>query len=116
MKPMLKGRNFLLLALFLFSATAYGQEKTKVKEDKIKIKDKSLQAGARTFPALDIAAIERITGMKGKGNNGEYKITIPQNDLRVEVDGFKIIPAMGLGTWAAFTPAPEGAMVMGDII
>src|SRR5205085_12007376 len=31
-------------------------------------------------------------------------------------DGFKIIPAMGLGTWIAFTPAPDGAMVMGDII
>jgi hypothetical protein len=32
------------------------------------------------------------------------------------VDGFKIIPAMGLGTWIAFTPAPNGAMIMGDII
>jgi hypothetical protein len=32
------------------------------------------------------------------------------------VDEFKIIPAMGLGTWVAFTPSPDGAMVMGDII
>jgi hypothetical protein len=32
------------------------------------------------------------------------------------VDSFRIIPAMGLGTWTAFTPASEGAMVMGDII
>ena len=54
--------------------------------------------------------------MKGKENNGEYKITIPQNDLNVEVDGFKIIPAMGLGTWTAFTPSKDGAMIMGDII
>ena len=41
-------------------------------------------------------------GIKGKSNNGEYKITIPQNDLNVEVDGFKIIPPMGLGTWVDF--------------
>jgi hypothetical protein len=65
---------------------------------------------------LDTAAIEKITGIKGKSNNGEYKITIPQNDLNVEVDGFKIIPPMGLGTWIAFTPAKDGAMIMGDII
>jgi len=65
---------------------------------------------------LDIAAIEQATGMKGKENKGEYKITIPQNDLQVEVDGFKIIPPMGLGSWVAFTPAKDGAMLMGDII
>jgi hypothetical protein len=65
---------------------------------------------------LDILLIEKITGMKGKENGSQYKITVPQNDLNVTVDGFKIIPPMGLGSWAAFTPAPEGAMVMGDII
>jgi hypothetical protein len=65
---------------------------------------------------LDIAAIERITALKGKESNGEYKITIPQNDLNITVDGFRIIPAMGLGTWTAFTPTKDGAMVMGDIV
>jgi hypothetical protein len=65
---------------------------------------------------LDIQRIEQITGMKGAEKNGEYKITIPQNDLNVIVDGFKIIPPMGLGSWAAFTPCADSAMVMGDII
>jgi hypothetical protein len=65
---------------------------------------------------LDTVTIERVTGLKGKGNMGEYKITIPQNDLTIMVDSFRIIPAMGLGTWTAFTPASKGAMVMGDII
>jgi hypothetical protein len=65
---------------------------------------------------LDVETIEKITGMKGKLNNGEYKITIPQNDLHVDVDGFKIIPAMGLGTWTAFSPTSSGAMVMGDLV
>src|SRR5689334_1542386 len=65
---------------------------------------------------IDTTAIERIVGIKGQFNNGEYKVTVPQNDLSVEVDGFKIIPAMGLGTWIAFTPTNEGAMIMGDIV
>ena len=68
------------------------------------------------YPALDTAAIARLTGIKGVFNNGEYKITVPQNDLKVTVDSFSIIPAMGLGTWVGFTPSKEGAMVMGDIV
>ena len=72
--------------------------------------------GITTLPILDTLAIERIIGIKGKSNKGEYKITIPQNDLDVKVDAFKIVPAMGLGTWVAFTPAREGAMIMGDIV
>ncbi|QRQ62303.1 MULTISPECIES: DUF1259 domain-containing protein [Sphingobacterium] len=65
---------------------------------------------------LDISVIEKIVQVKGKENNGEYKITVPQNDLDINVDGFKIIPPMGLGTWIAFTPAHDGAMIMGDIV
>ena len=65
---------------------------------------------------LDIQKIEQITGMNGAEKNGEYKITVPQNDLDIVVDGFKIIPPMGLASWAAFTPCADTAMVMGDII
>src|SRR5438093_5444238 len=65
---------------------------------------------------LDTAKIETVMGIKGKANKGEYKITIPQNDLNVMVDGFKIIPPMGLSTWLAFTPSAGGAMLMGDIV
>lgn len=65
---------------------------------------------------LGIEKIEQVTGMKGVEKNGEYKITVPQNDLHIMVDGFKIIPPMGLGSWAAFTPCADSVMVMGDII
>src|SRR5687768_16847528 len=69
-----------------------------------------------TEKELDIAKLEQVLGMKGVSKDGEYKITVPQNDLNVVVDNFKIIPPMGLGSWAAFTSAPDGAMVMGDIV
>ncbi len=74
------------------------------------------EPGSRAVVALDTAAIARIVGIKGTAKAGEYKITVPQHDLNIMVDGFKIIPAMGLGTWIAFTPTTQGAMVMGDIV
>jgi len=71
---------------------------------------------SKTAAPLNIAKIEETLGMKGTEKNGEYKVTVPQNDLNVVVDSFKIIPPMGLGSWAAFTASPEGAIVMGDIV
>jgi len=69
-----------------------------------------------TVSSLDIALIEKITGMKGTQKGHEYKITVPQNDLDVVVDSFKIIAPMGLGSWVAFTPTSEGVMIMGDLV
>jgi hypothetical protein len=68
--------------------------------------------------ALDTAKIDQITGLKGKMNEKEevYKVTFPRNDVKVVVDGWSMPPFMGLGTWAAFTPTKDGAMVMGDTV
>lgn len=68
--------------------------------------------GKQVKRPLDTFLIECIMGVKGKINNDEYKVTIPQHDLSITVDRFKIIPAMGPGTWIAFTPTSEGAMLM----
>lgn len=104
----------------LLSLNSFAQEKEKVKEDQPKTNtgNNNLQNTVRmqTILPLDTLAIERITGVKGKSNNGEYKITIPQNDLSVVVDSFKIIPAMGLSTWIDFAPSPGGALIMGDLV
>lgn len=69
-----------------------------------------------TLDTLNVHLIERITGMQGTEQDGQYKITVPQNDMDVSVDGFRIIPPMGMGSWIAFTPAAEGAVVMGDVV
>ena len=75
-------------------------------------------ACASAADALDQAKIDQITGLKGKFNEkeGVYKVTYPRNDVKVVVDGWPMPPFMGLGTWAAFTAAPDGAMVMGDTV
>ena len=79
----------------------------------------SLIAFDRSFAAdLDTGRIDELTGLKGKMNEkeGVYKVTFPRNDVKVVVDGWTMPPFMGLGTWAAFTPTKDGAMVMGDTV
>ena len=68
--------------------------------------------------ALDGAKIDQITGLKGKLNEKEqvYKITWPRTDVKVTVGDWTMPAFMGLGTWAAFTEAQNGAMVMGDTV
>src|SRR3954447_10293827 len=67
---------------------------------------------------LNTARIDELTGLKGKMNEkeGVYKVTFPRTDVKVVVDGWTMPPFMGLGTWAAFTPIKDGAMVMGDTV
>jgi hypothetical protein len=73
---------------------------------------------AASAETLDTAKIDQLTGLKGKMNKkeGVYKVTFPRNDVKVVVDGWTMPPFMGLGTWAAFTPTKDGAMVMGDTV
>ncbi|KKK92882.1 hypothetical protein LCGC14_2698460, partial [marine sediment metagenome] len=60
--------------------------------------------------------LKSALGMEGQEKDGQFKVTIPQNDLDVVVDGFKIIPPMGLGSWVAFGPTRGEPMIMGDVV
>src|SRR5256885_14839802 len=65
------------------------------------------------------ARIDELTGLKGKLNEkeGAYKVTFPRADVPVAIDGWKMPPFMGLGTWAAFNKGGHSkAMVMGDTV
>src|SRR5437899_12438538 len=74
---------------------------------------------ASVAAGLDTARIDELTGLKGKVNEkeGVYRVTFPRDDVKVIVDGWKMPPFMGLGTWAAFTKGAHAeAMVMGDTV
>ena len=62
--------------------------------------------------------IEQLTGAKGEyvSKEGVYKVGFPRSDLKVEISGTKMIPAMGLGVWAGFKITGGKAMVMGDTV
>lgn len=74
-----------------------------------------LHAGA-AWAALDAPRLEAILGAKLAAQDGELKFSVPQTELKVVVDGFSITPAMGLTSWAAFSPHGKDAMVMGDLV
>lgn len=80
----------------------------------------ALIIGAMAVPALpkslDVERIESVLGLKGTLQGGELKITVPQKELDVRVDGFPIVPAMGLTSWVAFTPHGRRVMAMGDLV
>ena len=67
---------------------------------------------------LDTAAIEQVTGLKGQliAEENVFKLTKPRTDVKIAVDQWTMPPFMGLGSWAAFTPAHGGAMLMGDTV
>jgi Domain of Unknown Function (DUF1259) len=65
---------------------------------------------------LNTQAIETVTGLKGQTTDGVLKVSVPRNEVRVILDGFEIIPFMGLTSWVAFCQGPHHATLMGDII
>jgi hypothetical protein len=48
--------------------------------------------------------------------DGVVRLGWPRADVAVTVDGLPLKPFAGLGSWAAFTATPHGAMVMGDTV
>lgn len=107
----MKSIYLLLFCTFLISCQ---ETPDNVKENELETSQEVDEQ--KELNTLNIAVLEEGLGIKGKENEGEYKVTIPQNDLNVTVDGFKIIPPMGLGSWVAFTPTNDQPMLMGDVV
>jgi hypothetical protein len=75
---------------------------------------------AMTAPAdgqLDNEKIARAAGTKATAApGGVVRIACARTDVKVTVDGMPLHPFAGLGSWAAFSAGPHGAMVMGDTV
>jgi hypothetical protein len=66
---------------------------------------------------LDPERIASASGAKATvTDDGVVRVAWPRKDVPVRVDGVALQPFAGLGSWAAFTKAPHGAMVMGDTV
>ena len=66
---------------------------------------------------LDAEKIGAAAGTRATtAKDGVVRIGWARTDVAVRVDGMPLKPFAGLGSWAAFTPAPHGAMVMGDTV
>lgn len=93
------GAVLLLAAMLVFAHSAAAQTPT---------------VGA-TDAALPVAAIQRIIGRDGVMTDDTLRISIPQNDLRMMVDGFLITPPMGMSTWVAFSPGASD-LLLGELV
>src|SRR5499427_5033971 len=73
---------------------------------------------AQEIAGLDTAGIEQASGLKGQviAEEKVFKIGKPRTDVKIRVDQWSMAPFMGLGSWAAFTPAEGGAILMGDTV
>jgi hypothetical protein len=72
---------------------------------------------AEPLHTLDADKIGQAAGTKATTTtDGVVRIGWPRTDVTVQVDGMPLKPFAGLSSWAAFTPAPHGAMVMGDTV
>ncbi len=85
----------LLATVASVSALAFAQGEGKLDADKI---GQAAATKATTTP------------------DGVVRIAWARSDVPVKVDGMPLKPVAGLGSWAAFTKAPHGAMVMGDTV
>src|SRR6516225_6578713 len=66
---------------------------------------------------LDANAIAAASGAKTTVTpDGVVRIGWARDDVKVHVDNVPLKPFAGLGSWAAFTKAPHGAMAMGDTV
>lgn len=67
--------------------------------------------------APDWNEVARALGKAGAvQSGGVYRIGLPRTDLRVTLDGVTLKPGFALGSWLAFAPMGDQAMVMGDLV
>ena len=67
--------------------------------------------------SLDAKAIGTASGAEATTTpDGVVRIGWSRDDVPVMVDGMRLPPAAGLGSWAAFAPVGDKAMVMGDTV
>src|SRR4051794_3194454 len=66
---------------------------------------------------LDAGRVGAAAGAKATTTpDGVVRVGWPRADVKVSVDGMPLKPFAALGSWAAFTAAKHGAMVMGDTV
>src|SRR5215204_713524 len=65
----------------------------------------------------DWKAVGQALGREGSVQaGGVYRVGLPRTDLKVRLDGVDIKPGFALGSWLAFKPAGNEAIVMGDLV
>lgn len=88
--------NKAWIYLMVFTLITWGCNRL---TDKGTLKESTEESSKKNteLKAIDIETLKSVLGMEGKEENGQFKVTVPQNDLNVMVDGFIIIPLWDWG-------------------
>jgi len=66
---------------------------------------------------VDWQAVDTALGRIGTTQpDGVRRYAFPRSDLKVALDGVAVKPSLALGSWLAFMPVGDQAMVMGDLV
>jgi len=80
----------------------------------------AMLAAAATYAPAWAADWTKVADALGKSGTempgGVYRVGLPRTDLHVTLDGVQIKPTLALGSWLAFQPMGDQAMVMGDLV
>jgi hypothetical protein len=77
----------------------------------------ALTLAAPAWAEPDWKAVGQALGKEGAVMpGGVYRVGLPRTDLKVTLDGVEIKPGFALGSWLAFRPMGNEAMVMGDLV
>ena len=69
------------------------------------------------WAATDWNAVAKALGKTGaEMPGGIYRVGLPRSDLHVQLGDIELKPTFALGSWVAFAPMGEQAMVMGDLV
>jgi len=77
----------------------------------------SLAAASGAQAATDWDSVAKALGKSGtEMPGGVYRVGLPRSDLHVQLGDIELKPTFALGSWVAFAPMGNQAMVMGDLV
>jgi hypothetical protein len=77
----------------------------------------SIALAAPALAAPDWAQVGQALGKSGAVQaGGVYRVGFPRTDLNVSLDGVRLRAGFAFGSWVAFQPMGDQAMVMGDLV
>lgn len=72
--------------------------------------------GAANAQSIDWGKVDTTFGRMAAVSGTVHRYGFPRSDLQVTLDGVMIRPSLALGSWIAFEPMKDTAMVMGDLV
>lgn len=71
----------------------------------------------RAQDTVNTSAIAGALGRTGTVMPGDvYRVSFPRSDLNVSVGNVALLPALALGSYAAFKMEPQGTLAVGDLV